>query len=145
MCLCFVCGGVGGVGGVGGRLGPGSGRVRWCYVCVRVWILCVDGRSRYLYIVLGGYLCILGAPSVQSFCTLLISGSNLYLSVADIANPDLFVCGNRTYINLDIAPFVRSIASHPAGSPGRLAQKYEPPFLRAEGLDTICTGFARPL
>ena len=27
------------------------------YLCeVRVWILCVDGRSRYLCIVLGGYL-----------------------------------------------------------------------------------------
>ena len=34
----------------------------WCYV----WILCVDGRSRYLYIVLGGYLRILGAHSVQN-------------------------------------------------------------------------------
>ena len=27
-------------------------------------ILCVDGRSRYLYIWLGGYLRILGVPSV---------------------------------------------------------------------------------
>ena len=26
--------------------------------------LCVDGRSRYLYIVLGGHLRILGAPTV---------------------------------------------------------------------------------
>ena len=34
ICLCFGCGGVVGVGGVGGRLGPGSGRVGWCYVCV---------------------------------------------------------------------------------------------------------------
>ena len=32
MCLCFSCGGVGVE--VGGRLGPGSGRVGWCYVCV---------------------------------------------------------------------------------------------------------------
>ena len=46
MCLCFGCGGV---GGVGGWLGPGSGRLGWCYVCVCCeWILCVDGRSRYL-------------------------------------------------------------------------------------------------
>ena len=37
MCLCFGCGGVGG---------------EW----VGDWILCVDGRSRYLCIVLGGYL-----------------------------------------------------------------------------------------
>ena len=43
-------------------------------VCVR--ILCVYGRSRYLYTVLGGYLRILGAPSVQSCCTLSTSASN---------------------------------------------------------------------
>ena len=45
---------------MGRGLGQGSGTVGWCYVCVRcesgVWILCVDGRSRYLCIVLGGYL-----------------------------------------------------------------------------------------
>ena len=38
VCLCFGCGGVGGVGGewVGGRrLGPGSGAMGLCYVCVR--------------------------------------------------------------------------------------------------------------
>ena len=42
MCLCFGCGGVGGVGEewVGG-LGPGSGAVVWCYVCVR----CESGFS----------------------------------------------------------------------------------------------------
>ena len=35
-----------------------------CEFCV--WILGVDGRSRYLYNVLGRYLCILSALSVQS-------------------------------------------------------------------------------
>ena len=35
---------------------PGSGSMGWCLCEVRVWILCVDGRSRYLCIVLGGYL-----------------------------------------------------------------------------------------
>ena len=35
MCLCFDCGGVGRVGGSGRGLGPGSGAVGWCYVCVR--------------------------------------------------------------------------------------------------------------
>ena len=44
-----------------------------CLCEVWVWILCVDGRSRYLCIVLGGYLHIWGAPSVQSCCTLWIS------------------------------------------------------------------------
>ena len=33
-----------------------SGGVVFCLYEVRVWILCVDGRSRYLCIVLGGYL-----------------------------------------------------------------------------------------
>ena len=40
-----------------------------------VMSVCVDGRSRYLYIVLGGYLHILGAPSVQFCCTFSISAS----------------------------------------------------------------------
>ena len=43
-------------------------------VCV-VSLLCVYVRSRYLYIVLGGYLLVLGSPSVQSFCILSISAS----------------------------------------------------------------------
>ena len=35
MCLCVGCGGVGSVGrGAGRKLGPGSGGVGWCYVCV---------------------------------------------------------------------------------------------------------------
>ena len=38
-------------------------------------IICVDGRSRYLYIVLGGCLCCLCAPSAQSCCTLWIYAS----------------------------------------------------------------------
>ena len=53
VCMCFGCGGVGGVGGkwVGGLDQCLEG---WCDV--QVWNLCVDGRSRYLCIVLGGYL-----------------------------------------------------------------------------------------
>ena len=56
----------------------------WARVCLGGVVLClcyesgfcVDGRSRYLCIVLlCGYLHILGAPSVQSCCTLLISAS----------------------------------------------------------------------
>ena len=75
--------------------------LRWCYV----WILCVSGRSRYLYIVLGGYLCISDAHSVQSCCTVSISASTVYLSVSDIANPYLCARGCRTWICLDIARF----------------------------------------
>ena len=67
MCLCFSCGGEGGVG----ESGWAAWSMVWeggvvCLCVLGVWILCVDGRSRYLYIVLGGFLCILGAPSVQS-------------------------------------------------------------------------------
>ena len=47
--------------------------------------MCVDGRFRYLYIVLGGLLSI--------------------LSVADIANPDLFSCSCLTWVSLDNARF----------------------------------------
>ena len=51
-----------GVGGVGEEWvgGLDQGRLNgWMVLClfeVCVWILCVDGRSRYLCIVLGGYL-----------------------------------------------------------------------------------------
>ena len=53
----------------------GSGWVVWSRVSCYVWILCGDGRSMYLCMVLGGYMHILGAPSVQSCCTLSISAS----------------------------------------------------------------------
>ena len=73
MCLCFGCGGVGGIGGerVGGL---DKDRERWGGV-MSVWGVSLDYlcRSRYLCIVLGGYLHIWGAPSVQSCCTLWIS------------------------------------------------------------------------
>ena len=57
--------------GVGRGVGLESGGVGWCYV----WIICVYDRSMDLCIVLGGYLRIYGAPSVQSCCTLWMSAS----------------------------------------------------------------------
>ena len=73
MCLCFGCGGVGCIGGewVGGLVQGGWGVV----MSVCVVRLDIDGRSMYLHIVLGGFLPILCAPSVQSCCTLSISAS----------------------------------------------------------------------
>ena len=53
----------------------GSGGVVLCLCEVCVWILCVDGRSRFLYIVLGRYMCILGLPIVQSCYALSISAA----------------------------------------------------------------------
>ena len=59
-CLCLGFTGVGGVGGewVGGLDQVLEGWVVLCLCEMWVWIICVDGRSRYLCIVLGGYLCI---------------------------------------------------------------------------------------
>ena len=49
MCLCFGCGCV---GGVGGECPAGSGRVRWCYVC-----LCCE--SGFSVLMAGPGICIL--------------------------------------------------------------------------------------
>ena len=71
--------------GVGRGLGQGSGAVGWCYV----WILCVDGRSRYL--------CLADTCTsevhpvfnpVAPYGYLL---SDMYLFMADITNPDFLV------------------------------------------------------
>ena len=75
VCLCLGCGWF--------RWGVGRGLDHslegWVVLCLcelGVRILYADGRSRYLYIVFGGYLSILGTPSVQSCCTLWISFSS---------------------------------------------------------------------
>ena len=55
-------------------MGLGYGKVGWCYVCA----CCESGFFVLMAgpgIVLGGHLRILGAPSVQSCCTLSISAS----------------------------------------------------------------------
>ena len=41
---------------------------------------------------------------------------NLYLYVADIANPDLLACGSRTWISLDIARFYEEHFQPSSGS-----------------------------
>ena len=64
-------------------------------------MLCVDGR--YLYIVLGGYLRILGAPEFNPVAPSRVLLHNLYVSVADIGNPDLLACVCWTWIRLDIS------------------------------------------
>ena len=76
------------------------------------------GRSRYLYIVLGGFLHILGAPNVQSYLL-----PNFYLPVADIVNPDLFACSSRTWIILDIARFYEDHCQPSSGSAWPACQK----------------------
>ena len=92
--LCYLrCSGMGGIGGewVEAWTRVWMGGVVLCLCEMWVWILCVDGRSRYMFIVIGGYLRIWGAPSVQSCFTLWILLPNMYLFIADITNPDSFV------------------------------------------------------
>ena len=56
----------------------------------------------------------------QSCCTLSRSASsNLYLSVADIANPDLLACASGTWISLDIDRFYEEHCQPSCGSSAR--------------------------
>ena len=72
---------------------------------------------------------------------------NLYLSVADIANPDLFACVSRTWISLDISRFYEEHCQPSSGSACPAGQKndYRAPIAGGGRVDTICTGFTRPL
>ena len=86
-CLCFGC------GGVGSWLRPGSGAVGWCYVCV----MCESVLSVYMA---GPGICVLCLADtcasevhpvfnpVAPYGYLL---SDMYLFMADITSPDLFV------------------------------------------------------
>ena len=96
----------------------GSGRVGWCYVCVSFdsVFLVFDGRSMYLYIVIGGTLRILGAHSVQSYCTLSISASHRLSQIQTC------LCVVLTPGFVSISPtFMRSSAINLVALPGRLA------------------------
>ena len=68
---------------------------------------------------------------------------NLY--VADIANPDLFACGSRTWISLDIARFNHDHCQLSSESVWPACPKNGKRASIAGGVDTICTGFARPM
>ena len=64
---------------------------------------------------------------------------NLHLFVEDIANPDLFVCGCRTCICLDISRFYEEQCQPSIRSAFPKKDKSSSPLLRAGGFDTICT------
>ena len=49
---------------------------------------------------------------------------NLYLYVADIANPNLFGCGSQTWISLDITCFYEEHCQPSSGSAWPACQKY---------------------
>ena len=88
-------------------LGPGTGGMGWCYVCVS----CESGLSVYM-----------AGPCIYVWCLADTCASevhpvfnpvapyvylipNMYLCIADVANPDLFVCCRRTWISLDTTRF----------------------------------------
>ena len=86
-------------------------------VCCESGFFCGDGKSSYLCIVLSGYLLILGAPSIQSCCTLSISTSeHVFIACIYLA-----------------VPAIQRVSM--AGLPKK----------RAGGVDINCTGFDRPL
>ena len=84
-----------------------------CELCVR--IICVDGRSMYLYIVLG-------SPSDQACCTLSISASyHVFLWQISQIQTCLCVVVGPGFVSTS-PTFMRSSAGHLAGPHGRLAQ-----------------------
>ena len=95
--------------------------------------MCVDGRSRNLYSVLGGHLHILGAPSVQSCCTLSISASY-----------HVFVLGRyrkiQTCLCVVVGPgFVSTSPDCMRSNAGHADQSCQITVNREGGFDTIYT------
>ena len=148
MCRCFGCGGVGGVreewvGGLGQDLG-GWGMsvcvVSLDYLClwqVQVSIYCARRIPAHLRCIQCSFLLHLIDICILT-CICLWQISQIQTCLRVVVGPGL----------VSTSPaFMRSIAIHPAGPHGRLAQKtvIGPPLLGAGGVDTICTGFARPL
>ena len=113
-----------------------------CLCEVRVWIICVDGRSRYMCIVLGGYLQHLRCTQCSILlhhmdicfliCICLWQISQIQTRLFNVVRPGL-VSTSPT--------FVSSSASHPAGQHDRHAHKTvnRAPLLGAGRFDTICT------
>ena len=62
---------------------------------------------------------------------------NMYLSVSDIANPDLLACSSQTWISIVITRFYEEYCQH-----GRLAPKtvIGPPLLGREGFTQFAQG-----
>ena len=105
--VCLCCGDVGGVGGewVGAWARVWSGG--WCYVCVSY-------ESGFTVLMAGTCICILClAATCASYVHTVYNPvilyeyllHTVYLFMADIANPDLYVCGCRTWICRDITRF----------------------------------------
>ena len=71
--------------------GLDQGRVVLCLCEACVWIICVDGRSRYLCIVLGDTCTSEVHPVFNPVAPYGYLLSDMYLFMADITNPDFLV------------------------------------------------------
>ena len=94
-----------------------------------------------LCIVLGGYLRILDAPSFNPIVPYRYLLPNMYLSVAEIANPDFLGCCCQTWSSLDIARFYEEQCQPSSGSAWPACQKTgnSSTIAGTGGVDTICT------
>ena len=112
-----------------------QGLKEWVVLCMcamRVRILCVDCRSRYMYIVLGGYLRCTQCSILLNLmdicfltCICLWQISQIQTSLCDVVGPG--------FVSTTPA-FIWSSASHPVGPHCRLAQKR---FIRSDS-STAC-------
>ena len=125
MCMCLVRGGVGGMGMSGSQdcvsalhilKEHGVSGICVCVLVVVVWVVlgenewvawarvwqdgwcyvCVCCESALSVLMAGPGICIL----YNTVAPYRYHLPNLYTYVADIANPDLFACGSRTWISL---------------------------------------------
>ena len=142
MCLCFGCGGVGGewVGGLDQSLGGWCGVMSVCvvsldYLCrwqVQLYVYCARRISAHLRCTQCSILLhLIDLCFLICICLWHISQIQTCLSV--VVGPSL-VSTSRA--------FMRSIASHPAGPPGRLVPKtlIGPPLLEREGSTQFAQG-----
>ena len=100
--------------------------------------MCVNGASSYMFIELGGYLVILGATSVQSCCTVSISGSYHVLVYGRYRKSR---CGCVSLSDLDLSrhhPFYEEQCQRVCmtGFPPKMVNRA--PITEVGGLDTIC-------
>ena len=107
-----------------------------CLCELRVRILCVDGRSRYLYIVLGGYLLIYWCTQCSILLHLIDICFLPCIFLWQISHIQTGLCVVLGPVFVSTSPaFMCSSASCPAGPHIRLAQKryIEPPLLGGGG------------
>ena len=109
-----------------------------------VCIFCVDGRSMYLYIVLGGY-----AHLRCTQCSIMLHLIDISflpcICLWQILQIETRLCVVLGPGFVSTSPSFMRSSSHPAGPHGRLAPKNGKPgpYCGARGFDTLCTAVCR--